>query len=58
MDLNISDDEFDSISNLRKEYDKTKEIPKLKDLIKFFEDLSLFIKQCYRIFEVQKKYRK
>ena len=56
MDLNISDDEFDSISNLLKEYDKTKEIPKLKDLIKFFEDLSLFIKQCYRIFEVQKKY--
>ena len=41
IDSNISCDEFVLINNVLKEYDK------IKDLIKFIEYFSLFIKQCY-----------
>ena len=41
IDSNISHDEFVLINNFLKEYNK------MKEEIKFIEDFSLFIKQCY-----------
>ena len=49
IDSNISHDVFVLINDVLNEYNKMKEeIKKFKVLIKFIEDFSLFIKQCYR----------
>ena len=46
----ISHDEFVLINTVVKEYNEVKEeLKKFKNLIKFMEHFSLFIKQCYRI---------
>ena len=47
IDSNISHDEFVLINNMLKEYEEERRNQKFKDLIKFIEDFSLFIKQCY-----------
>ena len=49
IDSNISHDEFVLINNVLKEYEEERRNQKFKDLIKFIEDFSLFIKQCYHI---------
>ena len=49
IDSNISHDEFVLINNMLKEYEEERRNQKFKDLIKFIEDFSLFIKQCYHI---------
>ena len=50
MDSNISYDEFVSMNNMLKGiWTNERRNHKFKDLIKFIEDFSLFIKQCYHI---------
>ena len=50
IDSSITYDEFVLVNNSLKKYNEMKEeIKKFKGLIKFIEDFSLFIKQCYRI---------
>ena len=49
VDSNISHDGFVLINNVPKEYEEMKKKNyKFKDLIKFIEDFTLFIKQCYQ----------
>ena len=50
IDSVISHDEFVLINNVLREYNEMREeVKKFKDLIKFIENCSLFIKKCYRI---------